>query len=107
MVSPIILVGFFSSRDATVPGNMAVLDWIEALNWVRRYIRYFGGDPNRITIAGHSAGSEAVSFLTLSPLSRSLFGRLLVFENIFQISSNKQSCKAVAHGVPRLCPIRN
>ncbi len=49
------------------------MDQIEALNWVNRYIAYFGGDPKRITIGGHSAGSMSVSSLTLSPKSQSKF----------------------------------
>ncbi len=53
-----------------MPGNMGMLDQIEGINWVKRYISYFGGDPNAITIAGESAGSESVSLLTLSPLTR-------------------------------------
>uniref|UniRef100_A0A8R1DHY6 Carboxylic ester hydrolase n=1 Tax=Caenorhabditis japonica TaxID=281687 RepID=A0A8R1DHY6_CAEJA len=65
--------GFFTTRDAMAPGNWAVSDWIEALNWVQRYIVYFGGDPARVTIGGQSSGAEAVSVLTLTPLAKTLF----------------------------------
>lgn len=51
---------------------MAMLDMIEAINWVKRYISYFGGDPAQLTVAGESAGAEAVSLLTLSPVSRGM-----------------------------------
>lgn len=51
---------------------MGILDQIEALNWVRRYISYFGGDANAITIDGESAGAQSVSLLTLSPLAKGL-----------------------------------
>uniref|UniRef100_A0A914WR09 Carboxylic ester hydrolase n=1 Tax=Plectus sambesii TaxID=2011161 RepID=A0A914WR09_9BILA len=70
--------GFFSSRDSAAPGNMGMLDQIEALNWVKRYISYFGGDPNAVTIDGESAGGESVSLLTLSPLTNGLFIRAIV-----------------------------
>ncbi|KAF1749299.1 hypothetical protein GCK72_025766 [Caenorhabditis remanei] len=65
--------GFFSTRDAMAPGNWAISDWIEGLNWVQRYISFFGGDPTRVTIGGQSSGAEAVSTLTLTPLAKSLF----------------------------------
>ena len=53
-------------------GNYALLDMVAALKWVHDNIENFGGDPNRVTIAGQSAGAFAVNFLCASPLTKGL-----------------------------------
>jgi para-nitrobenzyl esterase len=58
-------------------GDYAMLDMVAALQWVQRNIAQFGGDPRRVTIAGESTGSDAVSRLMASPLARGLFQRAI------------------------------
>ncbi|CAI5454427.1 unnamed protein product [Caenorhabditis angaria] len=70
--------GFFSTRETMAPGNWAISDWIEGLNWVQRYITFFGGDPSRVTIGGQSSGAEAVSILTLTSLAKGLYKQAIM-----------------------------
>jgi para-nitrobenzyl esterase len=78
------ILGFLTHPDLTaesprhVSGNYGLLDQIAALQWLRRNISAFGGDPSRITLAGQSAGAFDISCLILSPLAKGLFQRAIM-----------------------------
>lgn len=59
--------------DYESSGNTAVLDQIAALEWVRDNIRAFGGDPERVTVGGQSAGAGSITALMMAPAARGLF----------------------------------
>ena len=62
-----------SAEAGGVSGNYALQDLIAALGWVRDNIATFGGDPDRVTISGQSAGSLNVNMLTVCPEAAGLF----------------------------------
>ncbi|NYD66718.1 carboxylesterase/lipase family protein [Agromyces atrinae] len=59
-------------------GNVGVLDMIAALRWVAGNIEYFGGDPDRVTVFGESAGAAAVGTLLGTPATEGLFSRAIM-----------------------------
>jgi para-nitrobenzyl esterase len=59
-------------------GNYGILDQIMALRWIRKNIEKFGGDPERITVFGQSAGAMSVQTLISSPLTRGMIHSAII-----------------------------
>jgi len=80
-----------------VSGNYGLLDQVEALRWIRRNIAAFGGDPDRVTIAGESAGALSVMYLMAAPPARGLFHRAIA-QSAYMIST--PALRGTVHGTP-------
>lgn len=61
-----------------ISGNYGLLDQIAALKWVKNNIAAFGGDPNKITIMGQSAGAGSVKNMVTSPLSKDIMAGAII-----------------------------
>ena len=61
-----------------VSGNYGLLDQVFALQWVKRNIAHFGGDPENITIAGQSAGAMSIQALLTTPLTKGLVNKAIM-----------------------------
>ncbi|WP_062648835.1 carboxylesterase/lipase family protein [Streptomyces maremycinicus] len=60
------------------PANPGLRDQLAALEWVHRSIRAFGGDPDRVTLAGQSAGAISAGVLIAAPQAQGLFRRAVL-----------------------------
>jgi para-nitrobenzyl esterase len=74
--------GFLSlgsfDRSYSESANVGLLDQVAALNWVRRNIANFGGDPDNVTIFGESAGASSVGDLLAMPAAKGLFAKAIL-----------------------------
>jgi para-nitrobenzyl esterase len=75
-------LGFLANSESRIPPNLGLMDQQAAMQWVRRNIRGFGGDPGRVTIFGESAGAMSVGLHLFSvPSSDSLFTAAIMESN--------------------------
>ncbi|CAK9067202.1 unnamed protein product [Durusdinium trenchii] len=74
-------LGFLVSESFDGPGNggmNGIRDIATALRWIQRFIPYFKGDPNRVTVFGQSSGAYATCTLTVAPEAKGLFRRAIL-----------------------------
>ncbi len=78
--------GFFPHIESEY-ANFAMLDQIAALQWVQEHIAAVGGDPQRVTLAGESAGANNIAVLLGSPMAEGLFQRAVIQSGAWSIQS--------------------
>lgn len=64
-------LGILGDGTKEFGGNVAMFDMHAALQWVKEYISFFGGDPRQIKVMGHGSGASAAMYLSSSPMGRS------------------------------------
>uniref|UniRef100_A0A0R3R888 Carboxylic ester hydrolase n=1 Tax=Brugia timori TaxID=42155 RepID=A0A0R3R888_9BILA len=89
-------LGFFTTNDEICPGNFGIWDQIMALKWIKENIEYFGGDSDRITVIGQSAGAASADLLALSPYSRDLFKQIILLGGNAECSWAVSDAKTVS-----------
>jgi carboxylesterase type B len=71
-------VGFLAFNDGIHNGNYGISDMVTALEWVKKYVHFFGGDADRVTVFGESAGAMGTHILLASPRAKGLFHRAIM-----------------------------
>src|SRR5262245_45730118 len=98
--------GFLYVDGRPGAGGFGLLDQMLALQWVQENIRSFGGDPNRVTIAGESAGGFSVGHLCAAPAARGLFHRAISQSGGAQLHLDVASARVIGDETLRLLGVR-
>jgi carboxylesterase type B len=69
------IFGFLATDEDGSNGMNGIDDQVNALKWINRYVKFFGGDSNRVTIFGQEVGSASVCYLSVNPSAVGLFQR--------------------------------
>lgn len=99
--------GFLSVGTEDAPGNMGLHDQILALRWIKSNANAFGGDPDRITIVGQSAGAFSVGIHLMSPKSKGLFRRAIMQSGSPFTSTLVNRKEDAAYGAGELARVLN
>jgi para-nitrobenzyl esterase len=89
-------LGELLGKEYAGSGNNALRDQLMGLQWVQQNIAAFGGDPQRVTLGGESAGAKNVSALLAAPAARGLFRQAIVQSGGGLTTHSKASANEVA-----------
>lgn len=87
-----------NGNPADRSGNYGTLDMLQALEWTKRNVAAFGGNPNNVTLFGESAGARDTLAMIASPLAEGLFHRAIVQSGGFGVTRLNQARDAQADG---------
>lgn len=94
---------FMKDKELNVPGNAGLKDQLMAMKFVKSNIEKFGGDPNNITLFGHSAGGASVSWHCASDKSKGLFHRAIIMSgcvhNVWSSTTHRDWANRVARRI--------
>lgn len=96
------LPALHSGDPVSDSGYFSLLDQIAALRWVQNNINQFGGDPERVTVMGHSAGAFSVWLLMRSPLATGLFQQAIALSGLPLMGERKHLLRHGESVVERL-----
>ena len=90
---------YTGASDDDAPGNQALWDVLNAVYWVNKNIKKFGGDPSKVTLAGHGSGAVLVSMAAMSPAFDQLLKSWIIMSGpaIGNWIENKAVSKVRAH----------
>ena len=90
-----LYLGKILGNEYQSSGNNGLTDQLLALRWVHENIRFFGGDPNKVTVMGASAGAKSIATLMLFPDSRVYFSQAILSSGAYQSIRNEETAQEV------------